>query len=195
MYNLIRHHNLKLKSETFKSMINLFVKMKDVSHDTGHLLFLASFEPVFFSCWMKLWFIDRCFQFEGAYNMLTDAEESGEISTVSLYNAIMLGYYREVTSWVPISSICLSWHWDNNVFIHTRECTVALVINHSLHICSVQLISLYMLSQYYVADTPMLWHILALLVQCLSNLSPKHKCITIPVVTHSILWIHKKKVH
>nr|XP_034598491.1 pentatricopeptide repeat-containing protein At4g04790, mitochondrial isoform X3 [Setaria viridis] len=62
MYNLIRQHNLKLKSETFRSMISLFVKMKD---------------------------------FEGAYNILTDAEESGELSTVSLYNAIMLGYYRE----------------------------------------------------------------------------------------------------
>ncbi|CAL4890174.1 unnamed protein product [Urochloa decumbens] len=62
MYDLIRQHNLKLKSETFRSMISLFVKMKD---------------------------------FEGAYNILTDAEESGEISTVSLYNAIMLGYYRE----------------------------------------------------------------------------------------------------
>ena len=57
---------------------------------------------------MKLLFIDPYFQFEGAYNILTDAEESGEISTVSLYNAIMLGYYREVNSWVPISSICLS---------------------------------------------------------------------------------------
>ncbi|KAL6888546.1 hypothetical protein ACP4OV_009572 [Aristida adscensionis] len=33
--------------------------------------------------------------FEGAYNILTDAEESGEISTISLYNAIMLGYFRE----------------------------------------------------------------------------------------------------
>jgi len=57
---------------------------------------------------VKLLFIDPCFQFEGAYNILTDAEESGEISTVSLYNAIMLGYYREVNSWVPISSIFLS---------------------------------------------------------------------------------------
>lgn len=47
---------------------------------------------------MKLLFIDPCLQFEGAYNILTDAEESGEISTVSLYNAIMLGYYREVNS-------------------------------------------------------------------------------------------------
>ncbi|CAN6234102.1 unnamed protein product [Urochloa humidicola] len=62
MYDLIRQHNLKLKSETFRSMISLFVKIKD---------------------------------FEGAYNILTDAEESGEISTVSLYNAIMIGYYRE----------------------------------------------------------------------------------------------------
>ncbi|KAJ1277772.1 hypothetical protein BS78_04G028900 [Paspalum vaginatum] len=62
IYDLIRHHNLKLKIETFRSMINLFVKMND---------------------------------FEGAYNVLADAEESGEVSTVSLYNAIMLGYYKE----------------------------------------------------------------------------------------------------
>uniref|UniRef100_J3L9D1 PROP1-like PPR domain-containing protein n=2 Tax=Oryza brachyantha TaxID=4533 RepID=J3L9D1_ORYBR len=33
--------------------------------------------------------------FEGAYNILADAEESRDISTVSLYNAIMLGYFRE----------------------------------------------------------------------------------------------------
>ncbi|WVZ77992.1 hypothetical protein U9M48_025776, partial [Paspalum notatum var. saurae] len=62
IYDLIGHHNVKMKIETFKSMINLFLKMND---------------------------------FEGAYNVLTDAEESGEVSTVSLYNAIMLGYYKE----------------------------------------------------------------------------------------------------
>ncbi|CAM0947167.1 unnamed protein product [Alopecurus aequalis] len=33
--------------------------------------------------------------FEGAYNILTDAEESGETSTVTLYNIIMAGYFRE----------------------------------------------------------------------------------------------------
>ncbi|KAI4979608.1 hypothetical protein ZWY2020_016361 [Hordeum vulgare] len=33
--------------------------------------------------------------FEGAYTILTDAEESGETSTVSLYNVIMAGYFRE----------------------------------------------------------------------------------------------------
>jgi hypothetical protein len=95
MYDLIRHHNLKLKSETFRSMISLFVK-----HDAGHLL---CFWPH-----VKLLLIDPCLQFEGAYNILTDAEESGEISTVSLYNVIMLGYYREVNSWITVSSICLS---------------------------------------------------------------------------------------
>jgi len=100
MYDLIRHHNLKLKSETFRSMISLFVKMKDVSHDAGHLL---CFWP-----YVKLLLIDHCLQFEGAYNILTDAEESGEISTVSLYNVIMLGYYREVNSWITVSSVCLS---------------------------------------------------------------------------------------
>ncbi|KAF0925028.1 hypothetical protein E2562_015336 [Oryza meyeriana var. granulata] len=62
MYDLMRRHKLNLKSETFRSMIMLCVKMKD---------------------------------FEGAYNILTDAEVSGDISTVSLYNAIMLGYFRE----------------------------------------------------------------------------------------------------
>jgi hypothetical protein len=46
IYDLIRRHKLKLKSETFRSMINLFVKMKDVSHDAG-LLFLASCELLF----------------------------------------------------------------------------------------------------------------------------------------------------
>ncbi|XP_062218123.1 pentatricopeptide repeat-containing protein At4g04790, mitochondrial-like isoform X2 [Phragmites australis] len=62
IYDLIRRHKLKLKIETFRSIISSFVKMKD---------------------------------FEGAYKILIDAEESGEISTISLYNAIMLGYYRE----------------------------------------------------------------------------------------------------
>jgi hypothetical protein len=37
IYDLIRRHKLKLKSETFRSMINLFVKMKDVRHDAGLL--------------------------------------------------------------------------------------------------------------------------------------------------------------
>lgn len=62
IYNLMRRHKLKLKSETFRNMISLCVKMKD---------------------------------FEGAYNILTDAEEFGEISSVSLYNVIMAGYFRE----------------------------------------------------------------------------------------------------
>uniref|UniRef100_A0A0E0G0P2 Uncharacterized protein n=1 Tax=Oryza nivara TaxID=4536 RepID=A0A0E0G0P2_ORYNI len=62
IYDLMRRHKMKLKTETFRNMINLCVKMKD---------------------------------FEGAYRILTDAEESGDISTVSLYNAIMLGYFRE----------------------------------------------------------------------------------------------------
>lgn len=90
-------------------MICLFVKLKDVSHDTVHLLFFWSH--------VKLMFIDPCFQFEGAYNILTDAEESGEISTVSLYNAIMLGYYREVNSWVPFLSFVYPDVANNNVFI------------------------------------------------------------------------------
>jgi hypothetical protein len=60
-------------------------------------------------------------QFEGAYNILTDAEESGEISTISLYNAIMLGYYREVNSWASVSS--QSRHY---IFIHVIESAGAL---------------------------------------------------------------------
>lgn len=44
-----------------------------------------------------------CLQFEGAYSILTDAEESGEISTTSLYNAIMFGYYKEVNYWASVS--------------------------------------------------------------------------------------------
>lgn len=48
---------------------------------------------------MTLLFIDPfSFQFEGAYNILIDAEEYGEISSVSLYNVIMAGYFREVNS-------------------------------------------------------------------------------------------------
>ncbi|KAE8779586.1 pentatricopeptide repeat-containing protein [Hordeum vulgare] len=62
LYNLMSLYKLKLKPETFRSMISLCVKMKD---------------------------------FEGAYTILTDAEESGETSTVSLYNVIMAGYFRE----------------------------------------------------------------------------------------------------
>lgn len=33
--------------------------------------------------------------FEGAYNLLTDAEEMNEMPTASMYNAIMAGYFRE----------------------------------------------------------------------------------------------------
>lgn len=62
LYDLMSRHKLKLKNETFRSMISLSVKMKD---------------------------------FERAYSILTDAEESGETSTVTLYNIIMAGYFRE----------------------------------------------------------------------------------------------------
>lgn len=62
LYDLMSRHKLKLKNETFRSMISLRVKMKD---------------------------------FQGAYDILTDAEESGETSTVTLYNIIMAGYFRE----------------------------------------------------------------------------------------------------
>jgi hypothetical protein len=54
-------------------------------------------------------------QFEGAYRILTDAEESGDISTVSLYNAIMLGYFREVNSRV----ICCSFDLFSSVTIQS----------------------------------------------------------------------------
>uniref|UniRef100_A0ACD5V7N1 Uncharacterized protein n=1 Tax=Avena sativa TaxID=4498 RepID=A0ACD5V7N1_AVESA len=62
LYDLMSRHKLKLKNETFRSMIALSVKLKD---------------------------------FDGAYNILSDAEESGETSTVTLYNIIMAGYFRE----------------------------------------------------------------------------------------------------
>jgi hypothetical protein len=61
----------------------------------------------------ELLFIDLSFQFEGAYSILTDAEESGEVSTISLYNAIMLGYYREVNSWASVSSHCRHYIFGN----------------------------------------------------------------------------------
>nr|CAB3448767.1 unnamed protein product [Digitaria exilis] len=70
MYDLIRHHNLKLKSETFRSMISLFVKMKD---------------------------------FEGAYNILADAEESGEISTKNQSGAQMVMYQMQIAGVKPDS--------------------------------------------------------------------------------------------
>jgi pentatricopeptide repeat protein len=82
IYDLMRRHKMKLKTETFRNMINLCVKMKD---------------------------------FEGAYRILTDAEESGDISTVSLYNAIMLGYFREVNSRV----ICCSFDLFSSVTIQS----------------------------------------------------------------------------
>jgi hypothetical protein len=41
IYDLMRRHKMKLKTETFRNMINLCVKMKDVSHYAGHLLCLG----------------------------------------------------------------------------------------------------------------------------------------------------------
>ncbi|GJM90129.1 hypothetical protein PR202_ga06379 [Eleusine coracana subsp. coracana] len=52
---------------------------------------IESFHPIIHACEQRC----ELDMFEGAYSILTDAEESGEISTTSLYNAIMLGYYRE----------------------------------------------------------------------------------------------------
>lgn len=104
LYNLMSLYKLKLKPETFRSMISLCVKMKDVSQDGDHLLFLD------ISYSMTLLFIDLfSFQFEGAYTILTDAEESGETSTVSLYNVIMAGYFREVNSCLPCLHFVLTY--------------------------------------------------------------------------------------
>lgn len=36
-------------------------------------------------------------QFEGAYNLLTDAKDIEGMPTVSMYNAIMAGYFREAS--------------------------------------------------------------------------------------------------
>ncbi|KAJ0959875.1 hypothetical protein J5N97_000391 [Dioscorea zingiberensis] len=62
IYSVISRGNLKPNSETFRSMINLCVKMKD---------------------------------YEGAYSMLSDLEKMNLTPTAAMYNAIMVGYFRE----------------------------------------------------------------------------------------------------
>lgn len=48
---------------------------------------------------MEGWYLVQlnCVQFEGAYNLLTDAEEMNEMPTAGMYNAIMSGYFREAS--------------------------------------------------------------------------------------------------
>lgn len=36
-------------------------------------------------------------QFDGAYNLLSDAKEMGEMPTASMYNVILAGYFREAS--------------------------------------------------------------------------------------------------
>nr|XP_011469580.1 PREDICTED: pentatricopeptide repeat-containing protein At4g21880, mitochondrial-like isoform X2 [Fragaria vesca subsp. vesca] len=62
IYSVIKRGNLKPNGETFRSMINLCVKMKD---------------------------------YEGAYSMLRDLEKMRVTPTAAMYNAIMVGYFRE----------------------------------------------------------------------------------------------------
>nr|XP_011460991.1 PREDICTED: pentatricopeptide repeat-containing protein At4g21880, mitochondrial-like isoform X2 [Fragaria vesca subsp. vesca] len=62
IYSVIKRGNLRPNSETFRSMINLCVKMKD---------------------------------YVGAYSMLHDLEKMKVKPTVAMYNAIMVGYFRE----------------------------------------------------------------------------------------------------
>ncbi|KAL6129222.1 hypothetical protein ACLB2K_072575 [Fragaria x ananassa] len=62
IYSVIKRGNLKPNGETFRSMINLCVKMKD---------------------------------YEGAYSMLRDLEKMRVTPTTAMYNAIMVGYFRE----------------------------------------------------------------------------------------------------
>nr|GMC47497.1 pentatricopeptide repeat-containing protein At4g04790, mitochondrial-like isoform X1 [Ipomoea batatas] len=65
MHSIISCYNLKPNSASFRMMINLSVKMKD---------------------------------FEGAYNLISDLQKSQKFNlmpTASMYNAIMVGYFRE----------------------------------------------------------------------------------------------------
>ncbi|KAJ0984463.1 hypothetical protein J5N97_002819 [Dioscorea zingiberensis] len=62
IYPVMCCHSLKPKEETLKSMITLYVKIKD---------------------------------FEGAYNLLTNAQEMNQPLTTSMYNAIIAGHFRE----------------------------------------------------------------------------------------------------
>ena len=101
------------------------------------------------TCYFKtsrtLLFIDLfSFQFEGAYNILTDAEESGETSTVTLYNIIMVGYFREVNSWSPF------FHFVYLTYLTLIVSTIVSILVQSAYL--VQCI------------TPMRWHTLSCLL-------------------------------
>lgn len=102
IYSVIGRHKLKPNSETFRSMINLCVKMKDVSLCCCLLKYIS-----WQSCNIEVeqyrtptYRISFSLQYEGAYSMLSDLEKMNLAPTAAMYNAIMTGYFREVTgSW------------------------------------------------------------------------------------------------
>ncbi|GJN18922.1 hypothetical protein PR202_gb06134 [Eleusine coracana subsp. coracana] len=86
---------LKEKDETSTYMVidktRLALDVADRMCKSNSDVPIESFHPIIHACEQRC----ELDMFEGAYSILTDAEESREISTTSLYNAIMLGYYRE----------------------------------------------------------------------------------------------------
>uniref|UniRef100_A0A0D9VBU8 Pentacotripeptide-repeat region of PRORP domain-containing protein n=1 Tax=Leersia perrieri TaxID=77586 RepID=A0A0D9VBU8_9ORYZ len=73
------------------SKINLALDVAECLCKSNPNAAVELFHPIIHACDQGSEF----HMFEGAYRILTDAEESGDLSTVSLYNAIMLGYFRE----------------------------------------------------------------------------------------------------
>lgn len=118
---MISRHNLELNSETFKSMININVRMKDVSFapvplTVYFLLFtntvlaiqttklatpMLSFQHIFWNFNHAIFLLVCALfvQFKGAYKMLHGLKEMNLMPTAGIYNAIMAGYFREVMLW------------------------------------------------------------------------------------------------
>ena len=94
---MIRHNNLKPDNETFRSMISLSVKMKDVSVLLFHLVNLHILLNYLKHVSFIHFFLCSSLQFEGAYNMINDLEKMNLIPTANMYNAIMTGCFREVS--------------------------------------------------------------------------------------------------
>ncbi|KAG8502692.1 hypothetical protein CXB51_000511 [Gossypium anomalum] len=101
IYSLIGCHNVKPTSETFRSMINLSVKMKDVRCNSISLLFLfVSKYVLLVDCFILFISTISCSKptfsnFNGAYAMLDDLKKLNISPTSTIYNTILAGYFRE----------------------------------------------------------------------------------------------------
>ena len=102
IYSIIsRHrHYLQLNGDICRCLVHFCVRIKDVS-------FTYFIKMVAYTSFIRCYLLKESFslneycillmQFERAYKMVSELQEMGFKPTTAMYNAIMAGYFREVS--------------------------------------------------------------------------------------------------